>query len=106
MKKAIIILVFCFFTTQMYANLSYELKELTGYTINGSKTIIGWVQDDKNDDDFEGCDYGREIIFEDNTVLTCAEYNYEYSYRPTAIILSNGIYFKMIVNDKVYDMHR
>lgn len=106
MKKIIITLVLFLVTSQVYADLIHELAMLTGYTINGSKTISGWVQDDKSGDAFEGCDYRRKIIFSDNTTLTCAEYSYSYSYRPTAVILSNGSFFKMIVGNETYDMQR
>lgn len=53
-------------------------------------------------------------MFTDSTILTCAEYGYQYAYRATAIILANEISyqgrsfydFKMVVEDEVYDMRR
>jgi hypothetical protein len=71
-------------------------------------TVTGWIDRDKgkNGDSFEGCEFGRIIIFDDSKVLTCSSYSYSYSYRPRAAILSNGSGFKMIVGDEVYDMRR
>lgn len=96
------------------ADLADELDDLVGYIILESKTIDSWQDDDERDDSFEGCSYGRVIIFTDQTMLTCAEYGYQYAYRPTAIILAKKISyqgksfydFKMIVGDEIYDMHR
>ena len=98
----------------VYANLADELEELVGYTITASKTIERWYDDDEKDESFNGCSHGRVIVFTDGTTLTCAEYGYQYAYRPTAIILAKEITyqgksifdFKMIVEDEVYDMRR
>lgn len=98
-----------------WADLADELEDLVGYTIVDSKTIGGWYDDDdKGDGSFEGCEHGRVIVFTDNKKLTCAEYGYQYAYRPTAIILAKEISykgrsfydFKMVVEDEVYDMRR
>lgn len=101
------------FTAQ--ADLADDLGDLVGYTIVDSKTIDGWHDEkNKSEDGFEGCEYGRVIVFTDNTTLTCAEYGYQYAYRPTAVILAKKISYgsssfysyKMIVEDEIYDMHR
>ena len=91
------------------ADVTIELEDLIGYTIIESKTIESWYDDDEKDDSFEGCSHGRVIVFTDNTTLTCAEYGYQYAYRPTAIILAKEISyqgksfydFKMVVEDAV-----
>jgi len=103
------------------ADMADELEDLVGYTIIDSKTISGWRDDDDDEDDedgdngeFEGCEHGRVIVFTDGQTLTCAEYNYQYAYNPTAIILAHEVtfegrklyLFKMIVGDDVYDMQR
>jgi hypothetical protein len=94
-------------TPSAFADLADELSHLVGYTIIDTKTIEGWYDEDgKKGDSFEGCEFGRTIVFSDNRVLRCSEYNYQYSSMPTAIILSNGQQFKMIVEDTVYDMQR
>ncbi|HAT9716230.1 TPA: hypothetical protein ACK8SK_002611 [Legionella pneumophila] len=96
-KNIFLAFVLLFATPIAFADLTDELEGLVGYTIVASKTISG---------DFEGCDYDKAIVFDDNTMLRCASYGYQYSYRPTAIILSNGANFKMIVEDELYDMLR
>jgi hypothetical protein len=74
-----------------YADLADELENYVGYTIVDSKTIDGYRDGSEEHDDFEGCDYDRKIIFSDGSYLVCAEYNYTYAYRPTAIILGKRI---------------
>ena len=83
-----------------------ELSHYIGYTIVAEKTVEGWVSADgaKKGDSFEGCEYGRIIIFSDNTYLTCATYSYEYAYRPDAIILSRNGSVVMLVDNEAFDM--
>jgi len=99
------------------ADLASKLEKLVGYVIADSKTIKGWYDEDgdeKDEGSFKGCKHGRKIVFTDNKVLTCAQYGYQYAYRPTVIILAKPIEyqgktfydFKMIVEDEVYDMRR
>jgi len=104
-----------FLSSMAQADLADELDDLIGYTIIGSKTIASWYdEDEKEEGAFKGCKHGRVIVFTDNKTLTCAEYGYQYAYRPTAIILAKEISyqgksfydFKMIVEDEVYDMRR
>jgi len=107
MRKRNLVIWLALVAMPAFAGVADTLEDLVGYTIVASKTIDGW-QDagGKKGDSFEGCEYGRTIIFADNKILHCAIYNYQYSYRPTAVILSNGSQFKMIVDDEVYDMQR
>jgi hypothetical protein len=93
-------------STAAFADLATKLNKFNGYTIVGSETIVGWYDKNsgKKGDSFEGCEYGRVIIFENNKALTCAEYGYHYAYRPTAVILSKNGFFKMVVDDEVYEM--
>ncbi|HEX8010060.1 MAG TPA: hypothetical protein VF814_03875 [Casimicrobiaceae bacterium] len=89
------------------AQLDYDLSNLQGYTVIGRKTIAGWYDNNgATGDGFEGCQFGRVIVFTDNRILTCRGYTYQYAYRPTAIILSNGASFKMVVGNTVYEMQR
>ena len=56
------------------ADLADELADLVGYTIVDSKTIVGWKDDGEADEDsFEGCDFDRQIQFDDGSTLTCGE---------------------------------
>lgn len=89
------------------ADLAGELESYVGYTIVAVKTIAGYVDEKKGKkDDFEGCDYGRKIIFSDGTFLACSSYGYQYAYRPKALILSNGSGFVMLVDSNSYNMQR
>lgn len=83
-------------------------SQFQGYTIISSKVIDRWVSQDKREgkSEFNGCEHGRAIVFTDGTYLICSSYGYQYAYRPTALLLSNGSGFKMIVGDSVYDMRR
>jgi hypothetical protein len=97
-----------FISGSAFANLADELSNLVGYTIVDSKTISGWYAEGTKGkgEGFEGCDYDRVIVFSDNKTLKCAGYGYQYAYRPTAIILFDGLNFKMLVEDELYDMQR
>lgn len=107
MKKRLLFLALFAVTTSAFADITNQLGRLVGYTIVASKAIAGYQdRDGKKADSFEGCDYDRVIIFDDNKILTCVGYGYQYSYRPTAIILSNGSSFKMVVGNDIYDMRR
>jgi hypothetical protein len=101
--------------TPAKADLADKLSGLIGYVIVEVKTIKGWYDDaEKVEGAFKGCKNGRVIIFTDNTVLTCAEYGYQYAYRPSAVILAKAMDYqgrtvydiKMMVEDDIYDMRR
>ena len=103
------------FSVNAFADLADKLDDLVGYVIVDSKTIKGWYDDDESEEGaFKGCKHGRVIAFTDNTGLTCAEYGYQYAYRPTVVILAKEISYqgksfydyKMVVGDDVYDMRR
>jgi hypothetical protein len=82
-----------------------KLDYLIGYTLIASKTIDGYVEQGKRKDDFEGCDFDRIIVFDDNTGVRCTSYSYSYSYRPTAYIFSHGRgLMKMCVEGEMYDI--
>jgi hypothetical protein len=85
------------------ANCADVLRQLEGWTILSVTSVDG---------EFEGCDFGRKIKLEDGSVLTCAEYNYTYSYDPDAVVFGkrvsiNGHTFmsiRLIVEDEVFEM--
>jgi hypothetical protein len=64
------------------------------------------------DGEFERRDFGRKINLEDGTVLTCAEYNYTYSYSPDAVVFGkrtsfNGrtfISLRLVGDDEVFEL--
>lgn len=82
------------------------MRRYVGYTILAVLQIVGYRDaNGKGGDSFEGCEFGRVIVFEGNKALTCTGYSYSYAYRPTAVILVRGSDFKMLVDGNAYDMH-
>lgn len=94
------------FSAPALADTADTLADYIGYTIAAKKTVVGWVDEDreKKGDSFEGCQYGRVIIFDDRSYLKCAEYGYQYAYRPEAVLLVRSGRIVMIVEDDAYDM--
>lgn len=93
-------------STTARANTASALAKYVGFSIVAKKTITGWIDQDgsKKGDSFEGCEYGRLIIFDDNTYLTCTAYGYQYDYMPDAILMVKSGKIVMIVGDQAYDM--
>lgn len=88
-----------------HADSADKLARYVGYTIVAVLPVTGFVDSSgKRGDSFEGCEYGRVIVFEGDKALTCTGYGYSYAYRPTALVLSRGGVFKMIVDGNAYDM--
>jgi hypothetical protein len=83
-----------------------DLRDYVGYTIVAVLTITGFRDEDGTGKDgaFEGCKNGRTIIFEGNQALKCDGYNYQYAYRPDAVILARNGSWKMIVENETYEM--
>jgi len=57
-------------------------------------------------DGFKGCDYGRILVFEDNTGPRCDEHNYAYAYRPDAYLFATSNSIKGCIEDEWYDLSR
>lgn len=101
--KQLVFLPLMILTAPAFA--SADLGDFIGYTILAKKTVAAYVdKDGKREDSFEGCDYGRIIVFEDDTYVRCQSYGYQYAYRPEAVILVNGPSAKMIVEGEKYDV--
>jgi hypothetical protein len=82
-----------------------DLSDLIGYTIVARKTVAGYIEKGKRKPDFEGCDFDRIIVFDDNTGVRCATYSYSYFYRPDAFIFSRGAgLMKMCIEGELYDI--
>jgi hypothetical protein len=64
------------------------------------------------EDKFEGCDFDRQIRFDNGLVLTCSTYSYTYVYRPDAVIFVDDFEFKghtywsvkALIDDEFYEM--
>jgi hypothetical protein len=81
-----------------------DLDDVVGYTLVASRDIVAHLDKGERTDDFEGCDYDRIIVFDDNTGVRCSSYGYSYSYRPKAYVFSNGSSMKMCVEGEFYDI--
>lgn len=107
MKNFMLFLSIALFSASIFAYDIGDFEEFIGYTIIAKKTIEGYYdKDGSGKKQFNGCKYGRIIVFTDNKILKCREYSYSYAYRPKAIILSDGYNIKMLVKNKVYDMKK
>jgi hypothetical protein len=88
-----------------------DLEDLIGYEITGVKQVSGWVDRDDgavgDEDDWEGCDYGRKVIFDDGDHLICKEHTYDNAYgEQTAIIFADGSRYRVCINDELIDFAR
>jgi hypothetical protein len=70
-----------------------RLEGVVGYTLVAKKTVVAFVEDNKREDGFTGCNFNRVLVFDDNTGILCTAYNYHYAYNPDAYLFvrSSGI---------------
>jgi hypothetical protein len=94
------VLVPSFLASEAWADC--DLDGLVGYTLLAQKYIAGRIDKGIRNDDFEGCDFGRVIVFDDNTGVQCMTYSYTYSYHPRAYVFGNGNSMKMCVGSSMY----
>lgn len=87
------------------AAIALDLSELVGYTLIAEKTVVGRIDDGKYEDGYEGCDYGRVLVFEDETGVECSEYNYDYAYRPEAYIFRRVASYKVVIDEDLMDIN-
>jgi hypothetical protein len=74
-----------------------------GYTLVAQKVVAGYIENGKRESSFNGCTYGRILVFDDNTGVQCAEYNYSYAYRPDAFIFVRGSSIRICIENDWYD---
>jgi hypothetical protein len=67
-----------------------SVDSMVGWTLIARKTIAGYIENGERKGDFEGCDFDRIIVTNDETAVRCTTYSYTYSYRPTAYMWANG----------------
>jgi hypothetical protein len=103
--KLITAILLSILSTGTYADTANTLKKFKGYNIVDVLTIEGTIdRNGKKESAFNGCEYGKVIIFEGNKSLKCSSYGYQYAFRPDAVILYKSGIFKMIVENDIYDM--
>ena len=86
-----------------------QFEDLVGFEIEAVKTVAGWIDEragevgDKND--WEGCRYNREIIFEDGTTLTCKSYDYGSAWgTQQAVVFKRYSDVKVCIDDELMDV--
>ena len=106
MKNILYIFVlYVMISSYCFADCIDDLSDYVGWEIIYSGTITGYIDDDGNEeDDFEGCDFGRVLIIDYTKQVTCTGYSYSYSYRPDIVVLSDGISMKACINGNMYDV--
>src|SRR5580704_3615581 len=99
------ILAFLICLTPVGALAGCDLDDMVGWTLIARKTIASTIDSDGHRrDDFEGCDFDRVVVFDDNTGVRCTTYSYTYSYRPKAYIWANGVSMKMCVGSREFSV--
>lgn len=96
-NKGFVVYLMVFFIIPSVCKADCDLDDLVGYTLIASKYVSGFYKNEEKKSGFEGCDYGRIIIFDDGTGVRCTSYSYSYSYHPKAYIFSDGSSLKMCV---------
>ena len=82
-----------------------DISDYVGYKIIYSGTVTGFIDDDgREQDSFEGCEYGRVLIVDYSNQVICQEYGYSYAYHPNITVLDSGYDRKACINDNMYDV--
>ena len=96
----------CLSVVSRIAFAECDLDDVVGYTLVDKKTVVGYIEDGKREDGYTGCSYGRILVFQDGTGVSCADYNYDYAYRPDAYIFMSGSSIKVCIDDEMIDVRR
>ena len=83
-----------------------NFDRVIGYTLVAKKTVVGFIKDDSREDGFSGCEYGKVLVFDDNTGVRCTAYSYSYAYRPDAYIFVNSSMIKICIKGEWFDAER
>jgi hypothetical protein len=83
-----------------------DLSRVVGFTLVAKKTVVAYIEDGKRVDGFNGCNFDRVLVFEDNTGLRCDEYNYAYAYMPDAYLFATSTRIKGCIDDEWYDLSK
>jgi hypothetical protein len=109
--KTLLLIFTLLFSTVMFSSTSFadceEVSEDKNWSIIYTGTVTGYRDSNgKRGDDFEGCDFGRDLILDYSKKVTCDTYDYTYSYMPDIEIYSNGYSLKACIEDTLYDVSR
>ena len=106
-RRIFLVLVTALFVGVAEAGCEIDVSDYVGWQIIYSGTVTGYIDEEGREvDGFEGCEYGRVLIIDYSKSVKCAEYNYDYAYRPDIVILSSGNNFVACIDDEVFDVQR
>ena len=96
-----------FLTSPAWSDCEVDISDYVGWQIIHSGTVTGYIDDNGvEQDSFEGCEWGRQLIIDYSLAVTCATYNYSYAYHPDIVVLSNGSRLAACIDDEMYDVQR
>ena len=111
--KYIFTALFFLLSSNAFADVSYELEQLMGWTIVDVKTIEGHQErGEQKQIGFEGCNGDTYIYFIDGSVAQCMSLGLQLALMPKAIIFGKKttyqgkeiIMYKMLVKEKTYSI--
>ena len=89
------------------AGCDVDISDYVGWEIIYSGTVTGYINESGEEEgDFEGCEFGRQLIVDYTNTVTCAEYSYSYAYHPDIVILSRSGSLKACIDNEMYDIRR
>lgn len=95
------------FANEALAGCEIDVSDYVGWQIVYAGAVTGYIDEDGvEQDDFEGCEWGRVLIVDYTKAVTCNEYSYAYAYNPDIVILSNGSSMEACIDDEIYDVRR
>ncbi len=105
LMKTTILMVALAYIVGAEAGCEVDISEYVGWQIQSSGTVTGYI-DEKGEeiDEFEGCDYGRVLIIDYSSTVTCEDYGYSYAYMPDIVIMSNGPRSEACIDGDMYDI--
>ena len=99
--------LFAVLASPAWSGCEVDISDYVGWQIIHSGTVTGYIDDNGvEQDSFEGCEYGRQLIVDYSLVVTCATYSYSYAYNPEIVALSNGSSMAACIDDEMYDISR
>lgn len=106
MKKILILLFSCLLISFTKTAYSCDFGQYVGYEIIYQGVVTGYIDENGYEkDDFEGCDWGRVLIIDYIKKVTCSSWNWNWSFLPDIIILSNGSFHVACIENEIYDIN-
>lgn len=106
MRQAVAAILFALvFTGEAFAQCSFS--RYVGWTIIYSGKVTGFYQDHgKQENDFQGCSFGRVLILDYTKAVKCTSYSYAYAFQPDILVLANGPLMTACIDGNMYEISR